>query len=84
MVCGIGYDFGIQDPKLTSHLAVITILLIILTICNAIACMMNFDKGLKPHITKRKVNDDDDKNSMTLEMTHPHAAQPVPSRMTID
>lgn len=66
------------------HLAVITILLIILTICNAIACMMNFDKGLKPHITKRKVNDDDDKNSMTLEMTHPHAAQPVPSRMTID
>lgn len=62
--------------------AVITILLICLTIANAIACILNFDKGLKPHITKRKVADEEDKNSMT-EMSS-HAAQPVPSRMTID
>lgn len=62
--------------------AVITILLIILTIGNAIACILNFDKGLKPHITNRKVNDDDDKHSMT-EMSN-HVSQPAPSRMTID
>ncbi|KAI5850671.1 hypothetical protein BZA05DRAFT_60609 [Tricharina praecox] len=62
--------------------AVITILLIILTIINAIACIMNFDKGLKPHITKRKVTDEEDKNSMT-EMSA-HMSQPMQSRMTID
>jgi hypothetical protein len=62
--------------------AVITILLIILTIGNAIACIMNFDKGLKPHITKRKLPDDEDKHSMT-DMSNP-VSQPVPSRMTID
>lgn len=43
---------------------------------------MNFDKGLKPHITKRKLTDDEDKHSMT-EMSNQMAA-PMPSRMTID
>lgn len=62
--------------------AVITIILIVLTIANSIACILNFGKGLKPHITKRKVTDDEDKHSMT-EMSS-HAAQPVPNRMTID
>ncbi|RPB04481.1 hypothetical protein L873DRAFT_1666982 [Choiromyces venosus 120613-1] len=62
--------------------AVITLILIVLTIANAIACVMNFDKGLKPHITRRKMTDEEEKHSMT-EMTN-HAAQPVPSRMTID
>ncbi|KAF8539382.1 hypothetical protein BDD12DRAFT_97791 [Trichophaea hybrida] len=62
--------------------AVITIMLICLTIGNAIACILNFDKGLKPHITKRKASDEEDKNSMT-EMSN-HASQPVPARMTID
>jgi len=61
---------------------VITILLIILTIINAIACIMNFDKGLKPHITKRKVTDEEDKISMTEMSTR--MSQPMPSRMTID
>ncbi|CUS12058.1 unnamed protein product [Tuber aestivum] len=62
--------------------AVITLILIILTIANAIACVMNFNKGLKPHITRRKMTDEEEKHSMT-EMTN-HAAQPMPSRMTID
>jgi len=62
--------------------AVITILLIVFTIGNAIACIMNFDKGLKPHITKRKMPDEEDKHSMT-DMSNP-VSQPVPSRMTID
>ncbi|CAZ81311.1 unnamed protein product [Tuber melanosporum] len=62
--------------------AAITLILIILTIANAIACVMNFDKGLKPHITRRKMTDEEEKHSMT-EMTN-QAAQPIPSRMTID
>ncbi|KAL7271878.1 hypothetical protein RUND412_005333 [Rhizina undulata] len=59
--------------------AVITIILICLTIFNAITCMMNFDKGLKPHISKRKVTDEEEKHSMT-EMQHTNPT----SRMTID
>lgn len=62
--------------------AVITLILIVLTIANAIACVMNFGKGLKPHITRPKTTDEEEKHSMT-EMTN-HAAQPMPSRMTID
>ncbi|KAH0606658.1 uncharacterized protein H6S33_003492 [Morchella sextelata] len=62
--------------------AVITIILIILTIANAIACMINFDKGLKPHITRRKMSDEEEKHSMT-EMSN-HATHTMPSRMTID
>jgi hypothetical protein len=71
-----------MNLELTRGVAVITILLILMTIGNAIACIMNFDKGLKPHITKKKIADEEDKNSMT-EMSN-HATQPVPSRMTID
>ncbi|CCX32040.1 hypothetical protein FPQ18DRAFT_105369 [Pyronema domesticum] len=61
--------------------AVITILLICLTIGNAVACILNFGKGLKPHITKRRVSDEEDKNSMTEMSNH---VSPVPARMTID
>ncbi|KAI5811453.1 hypothetical protein DFH27DRAFT_29431 [Peziza echinospora] len=67
--------------SLTSF-AVITLLLITVTIANAILCMLNFNKGLKPHITKRKFPTEEEKHDMT-EMS-PHVAHPVPSRMTID
>ncbi|KAH8596563.1 hypothetical protein B0O99DRAFT_478271, partial [Bisporella sp. PMI_857] len=40
--------------NLTSF-AVITILLIVLTVINASVCMANFGKGLKPHIATRKL-----------------------------
>lgn len=40
--------------------AVLTLLLLIVTIVTAVMCMRNFDKGLKPHIQKRKVPDADD------------------------
>jgi len=73
----------IPARKPLTTFAVITLLLIIATIINAITCIMNFDKGLKPHInSKGKYSDDDDKHSMN-ELSN-HAAQPVPSRMTID
>lgn len=67
--------------SLTSF-AVITLLLITITIVNAITCMLNFNKGLKPHITKRKFANDEEKHGMT-ELS-PAAHHPVPSRMTID
>ncbi|KAF4949496.1 hypothetical protein FGADI_8873 [Fusarium gaditjirri] len=64
--------------------AVITILLILLTITNAIVCMRNFGKGLKPHLQslsrKRKVEEKPDINSINMQDVKPQ----IPSRMTID
>jgi NADH:ubiquinone oxidoreductase subunit 6 (subunit J) len=64
--------------------AVITILLILLTIINAIVCMLNFGKGLKPHLQalsrKRKVEEKPDVNSINMQDVKPQ----IPSRMTID
>ncbi|KAI9785991.1 MAG: hypothetical protein M1839_008257 [Geoglossum umbratile] len=62
--------------------AVITVILIVLTIGNAIVCTCNFDKGLKPHITKKKSESEEEKE--TTEMQPSMAHGPVPSRMTID
>ena len=62
--------------------AVITVILIILTIINAIACTLNFNKGLKPHIARRKLESDDEKVDMTEMPNLNHG--PVPSRMTIE
>jgi hypothetical protein len=64
--------------------AVITILLILLTIINAVVCMLNFGKGLKPHLQslsrKRKVEEKPDANSINMQDVKPQ----IPSRMTID
>ncbi|KAL8644105.1 MAG: hypothetical protein Q9210_007423, partial [Variospora velana] len=50
--------------------AVITVILIILTIVNACMCMANFGKGLKPHIAGRKVESEEEKlaNGNVTEM----------------
>jgi hypothetical protein len=66
--------------SLTSF-AVITILLIVCTIINAVLCMANFGKGLKPHIQKRQMESEDDVKSPMNEMA---PNMPMPSRMTID
>ena len=67
--------------KSLSAFAVITILLIILTIANAIVCMCHFDKGLKAHVlSSRKVEEKPDVNSISLHDVKPQ----MPSRMTID
>jgi hypothetical protein len=62
--------------------AVITILLIILTIINAVIVMMNFNHGLKAHIQAPKGRDEEkpDLNSISMNDVKP----PLPSRMTID
>jgi len=61
--------------------AVITIVLIILTIINAFICMGNFGSGLKNHILKSS-NDPEKEypNSFQMQDQKPQ----LPSRMTID
>ncbi|RPA83709.1 hypothetical protein BJ508DRAFT_304582 [Ascobolus immersus RN42] len=74
-------DYMPARRSLTSF-AVITILLIVVTIVNAVVCTLNFGKGLKPHITKSTIEDGDEKHPMT-DM-NPHMAQPMSTRMEID
>jgi hypothetical protein len=69
--------------KSLTSFAVITIILIVLTIINACVCTANFGKGLKPHIMKRKIGAEEEKvDNMTELPDLKHA--PVSSRMTID
>jgi len=50
--------------------AVLTIILIISTIINACVCTHNFNKGLKPYVTNRKIDDQEEKNRYSAtEMT---------------
>jgi hypothetical protein len=93
---GLGYFFfklvRIYQPSHRHHyeavrksltaFAVMTILLIILTIVNAFICMNNFGEGLKEHLIKPKGYDPekDDANSYQLQDQKPQLA----SRMTID
>lgn len=70
--------------------AVITILLLVVTIVTACVCTRNFNKGLKPHIQNRKVDSPDDpKFSSPFAGEQgfngpPHQLGAVPHRMTID
>lgn len=64
--------------------AVITIILIILTIVNACVCTSNFNKGLKPHITKRKIGEPDAEKLDNMTELPDLKHGPVSSRMTID
>ena len=67
--------------------AVITLILIVLTIVNACVCANNFNKGLKPYVTRRGVASDEDKAGYPTIMVDDSAGgQPggPPARMTID
>lgn len=67
--------------------AVMTILLLILTIANAMWCTSNFNKGLKPHIQRRKVMSPEDKQYAYEGNTSYNGGVPlgtVTTRMTID
>lgn len=70
----------VRKPLIT--FAVITIILILLTIVNACICTANFGQGLKKFIAGRKLDVEEPKTS--LEMSN-LADGPMPSsRMTID
>ena len=75
--------------------AVLTILLILATITNAILCSANYKKGLRPYVERRKVENPEDKlggtsnyapYANTTEMGKPGGAQPMRpvQRMEID
>jgi hypothetical protein len=77
--------------KMLTAFAVITILLLVTTIVIACMCTRNFNKGLKPHVSKRKVvsEGDNGKNSYggySTEMPDYRygGAGQAGSRMTID
>ncbi|KAK0762093.1 hypothetical protein N5P37_004894 [Trichoderma harzianum] len=67
--------------KSLTAFAVITILLIIMTIINAIICMHNFGSGLKAHLmAPRRVDEKSDINSFGMN----DVKTPMANRMTID
>ena len=72
----------IAVQKSLTAFAVLTILLIILTIANAFVCMHNFGHGLKAHILKRGSEEKSPFDQATIGLSD--IKQPIPSRMTID
>ncbi|KAJ5157059.1 uncharacterized protein N7482_008159 [Penicillium canariense] len=65
-------------PSMT-FFAIITLILIVITIINACMCVHNFHHGLKPHINKKKGQSEE----KTTELSDNVNSQ-VPSRMMID
>ncbi|GAB1310025.1 UPF0658 Golgi apparatus membrane protein [Madurella fahalii] len=78
---GHSQDYDAVRRSLTAF-AVLTIILIILTIINAFICMSNFGAGLKQHLLRPKGQDPEkeDANSYQLNDQKPTLS----SRMTID
>ncbi|PYH64618.1 uncharacterized protein BO88DRAFT_157799 [Aspergillus vadensis CBS 113365] len=74
------YQEYLPARRSLTFFAVITLLLIVLTIINACICMHNFHKGLKQHVHKKKSRDKDEK---TTELSSNISGQ-VPNRMMID
>jgi hypothetical protein len=69
--------------KSLTSFAVITIILIVLTIVNASVCMANFNKGLKLHLLKRKIGREEEKDVRMHDLPDKNGPGPS-SRMTID
>jgi len=63
--------------------AILTVILIVLTIINACVCMANFGKGLKPFVLRRKIASEEEKAEGMTELPDLKHG-PIPSRMTID
>ncbi|KAL8937483.1 MAG: hypothetical protein Q9211_003676 [Gyalolechia sp. 1 TL-2023] len=91
-----GTRYGLYDPvrRPLTTFAIMTVILITLTIINACMCTANFGRGLKPHIAGRKVESEEEKlaNGNMTEMPNyqyggyggPGAGGTMGSRMTID
>jgi NADH:ubiquinone oxidoreductase subunit 6 (subunit J) len=75
-------DYIPARKSLTSF-AVLTILLLLVTIIVACMCTHNFNKGLKPHVSSKRVGDGASGKAYNTEM--PSLSGPAPSsRMEID
>jgi hypothetical protein len=76
--------------KALTVFAVITISLLVATIATACVCTRNFNKGLKPHIQKRKVDNPDEHKATPylggadLQGPSSHQLGHLQNRMTID
>lgn len=89
---GPRYDLYNPVRRPLTTFAVITVILIVLTIVNACMCTANFGRGLKPHITGRKMESEEEKlanHNMTEMPNYNYGYGPGPggamgSRMTID
>lgn len=77
-----------QPSKLVEYLparqsltffAVITLILIVMTIVNACMCTHNFHRGLKPHICKKRTPHDEKSTELSSKMPGG-----MPTRMMID
>ncbi|KAK8074808.1 hypothetical protein PG997_009471 [Apiospora hydei] len=73
-------DFYKSVKKSLTTFAVLTIILIVLTIINAMICMFNFGAGLKQHL-ENPIKRELDKDQASYSMSD---VKPLPSRMTID
>lgn len=74
-------EFYQPVKKSMTAFAVITILLIVMTIINAMVCLMNFGAGLKQHLQAKPQQIDKDQASYSMNDVKQTA---LPSRMTID
>ncbi|ORY68614.1 uncharacterized protein BCR38DRAFT_482117 [Pseudomassariella vexata] len=80
------YDIGHREDykpvkKSLTTFAVLTIILIVMTIVNAMVCILNFGAGLKQHLLTSRHEVDKDQISYSMN----DVKQPqLPSRMTID
>ena len=86
----MAYEYAPARHSLTTF-SVLAILLLVVTIATAVECMRNFNKGLRPHIQRRKVPDADDAKfaggyagEQYAGQGPPHQLGAVPTRMTID
>lgn len=78
---GYSQKYAAVERSLTAF-AVLTIILIILTIFNAFICMNNFGAGLKNHL--RSPSRDEEKPDATSSISMHDVKPQLPSRMTID
>lgn len=69
--------------KSLTSFAVITIILIVMTIVNASVCMANFNKGLKQHVLKSKIGGEEEK-AVRMNDLPDHKHGQGGNRMTID
>ena len=76
------YQYKPVAKPLTTF-AALTIPLILATIGVAIAVTLNFGKGLKPHLTGRAGESEEEDKHYMNEMPH-HVQGPAPTRMTIE
>ncbi|KAE8319097.1 hypothetical protein BDV41DRAFT_571415 [Aspergillus transmontanensis] len=77
------YQEYLQAQRSLTFFAVITLVLIVMTIINACMCMHNFHKGLKPHVNRKKARKEAEKttelSSNITGQASPRAASPLTS-----